>query len=92
MEINENKVKISFDKLISLYGKEEVVEVPNNNFIDDNFCNKECYNKFLNLLAKIKNKEIDINNLNLSDSQNNLLANMLLHYYNSGYIQANINN
>jgi hypothetical protein len=86
---NKNIIQISFDKLVNSFGIEKEPEQNIDNSLVNNFCNDECYQKFLNVLGRIKMGQIDINNLNLSDGENNILANMLTHYYNSGYTQGN---
>jgi hypothetical protein len=81
---NKNIIKDSFDKLI--YSFTDTDKETNQL---DNFCNSECYEKFLKVIDKIKKGQIDINNLNLS-GENNMLANMLSHYYNAGYMQGSL--
>ena len=79
--IMENNIKKSFDKLIQLYNKQDEEET-----VPDYFCDKECFDKFIRILQKIKRNDIDLDNLNFSDD--NFFSNLISHYYNKGHIHG----
>lgn len=92
----ENLIKNSFNKLIDYYscpllfteGNEDqasLVEIKNktsslNNF----FCNKQCEGKFLKVLKKIQEGNIDLNKLKWNEAEDNFFRNILVQYYNMG--------
>ncbi len=85
--MDNNIVKCSFDKLIGLYDKQD--EEDEKFSVEDNFCNDECYKKFLNVVNKLKENKTDFGNLNFTD--NNVIADLINKYYNQGFCDANIN-
>jgi hypothetical protein len=74
----EKRIKNSFDKLIQLYDKQDEEQT-----IPEYFCDKECYEKFLITLQKIKQNDIDMNNFNFRED--NFISNLMTQFYNKGY-------
>ena len=79
--IMEKKIKKSFDKLIELYDKQDEEQAT-----PEYFCDKECYEKFLLTLQKIKQKDMDIDNFNLNED--NFISNLMTQFYNKGYVDG----
>jgi hypothetical protein len=78
--MENNIVKNSFDKLIKLYDRQNETEMIN---IDDNFCDDDCYKKFMNVVEKLKMSNFDYSNLIFQD--NNVIATLISNYYTQGY-------
>jgi hypothetical protein len=69
-------------------------------FLNTNFCNENCYEKFSNIVKKLKLGEVDLNKINWSSSSSNigensdstktenLIQNLVNYYYSLGYNQA----
>jgi len=69
-------------------------QIINENKIKEFFCNEECYNKFIKIIKKIKNKELDLSKIDWSkysdEKDKNLIVKLVTYYYNLG--KNNISN
>jgi phosphopantetheinyl transferase (holo-ACP synthase) len=101
---NDNEfVMQSLEKLVNVCEGNDYNNNNNNNeFITKYFCNKECYDKFISVINKIKHNNINLNNIdwtqfqntsnggdnnNNNNNSNNIIANLIIYYYNLGLSQ-----
>lgn len=95
MEHEKNTIMDSLNNLFTLFteeGKQQNDNTQNKmkkNPLKNYFCNEECYKKFLRVIDRLKNNQIDISKINWSQYQNsdNLIANLVTYYYNLGLSQ-----
>lgn len=88
----------SFNYLINSYSNKITDQLPKFDLKNEDinkhqqyFCNNECREKFNKVIEKIKNKEIQLDKIDISQStgeDDNIIANALLYYYQSGYWTA----
>ena len=96
---SNNKINDSFNYLLSLLEKGEdnfndksENKIEENSFINDFFCNKECYNKFINIIQKFKEKKIDLTKIDwgkYSSNDDNIIVKLVTYYYNLGLKNSN---
>ena len=94
--INEDGYSInkSFNYLVNLIEKGERDEYnleknnkENDSFINEYFCCKECYNKFLKVLKKFKDNKVDLTKIDwgkYSSDNSNIIVKLVTYYYNLG--------
>lgn len=104
-EIKENgndsyTINTSFNYLLNLFGKEsnDILDVSpasndkENAFIKDYFCCKECYDKFINVIKKFKDKKVDLTKIDwekYSSDNSNVIVKLVTYYYNLGLQNSN---
>jgi hypothetical protein len=98
MDEGEYTINKSFNYLINLIEKESS-DIKNNNegvegeyFIKDYFCCKECYDKFINVIKKFKEKKVDLTKIDwgkYSSDNSNIIVKLVTYYYNLGLQNSN---
>lgn len=88
-----SSVAKSFEYLINSYlnnKAEPMKEVDIKNDYSNNFCNNHCKAKFENVIERIKNKEIQLDKIAISqlNEKDNIISNALYYYYQIGYWTA----
>ena len=92
---DESTIHKSFSYLTNIINKKSLIpksededSKDNNDFIKEYFCCRECYNKFLIVINKLKNNKIDLTKIdwgkNSSASPNNTIVKLVTYYYNLG--------
>ena len=99
--INEGGYSInkSFNYLVNLIEKGERDDnnleqnnKENNSFMNEYFCCKECYNKFLNVIKKFKDNKVDLTKIDwgkYSSDNSNIIVKLVTYYYNLGLQNSN---
>ena len=89
-----NRLNEEYNRIYNLNFDEDKKMVKNDDKIKDFFCNDECYNKFIKIIKKMKNKELDLSKINWSkysnDKDKNIIVKLVTYYYNLG--KNNISN
>jgi hypothetical protein len=92
--LNDNDNEFVMQSLKKLVNVCEGNNYNDNEFIMKYFCNKECYDKFISVINKIKHNNINLNNIDWTqfqntsnDNNNNIIANLIIYYYNLGLSQ-----
>ena len=89
-----NRLNEEYNRIYNLNFDEDKNMVKNDDKIKDFFCNDECYNKFIKIIKKMKNKELDLSKINWSkysnDKDKNIIVKLVTYYYNLG--KNNISN
>jgi hypothetical protein len=73
--------------------------IKTDDFVQNNFCNNVCKEKFLNVMEKIKSGNLDLTKITFNSNQNtlatdetqNFFRDVIVQFYNAGYYQAQIN-
>lgn len=87
--IEENYILNNKNNLKLLNNKKNSYEL-----LKQNFCDNNCYDKYIKIMKKIKEAKIDINKIdwtaNISNNQENqnLFQNLINFYYTQGYNQG----
>ena len=88
MKQKDSIIHSSLKKLINIYNNENNINIneEENIFKKEYFCNEECYNKFINIISKMKNKTLDYTKIDWSkhEKSNNPIFNLVQYYYNLG--------
>ena len=83
-----NKLHEEYNRIYNLNIDEEKNTNKNYDEIKDFFCNDECYNKFIKIIKKMKNKELDLSKIDWSkysdDKNKNIIVKLVTYYYNLG--------
>ena len=101
--LNENDnytINNSFNYLLNLFSKESNDDInilnksndKENSFIKDYFCCKECYDKFIKVIKKFKEKKIDLTKIDwgkYSSDNSNIIVKLVTYYYNLGLQNSN---
>ena len=101
--LNENDnytINNSFNYLLNLFDKEsnDDINISNksndneNSFIKDYFCCKECYDKFIKVIKKFKEKKVDLTKIDwgkYSSDNSNIIVKLVTYYYNLGLQNSN---
>ena len=99
--INEDGYSInkSFNYLVNLIEKGERDDYnleqnnnENNSFMNEYFCCKECYNKFLKVIKKFKDNKVDLTKIDwgkYSSDNSNIIVKLVTYYYNLGLQNSN---
>ena len=89
-----NRLNEEYNRIYNLNFDEDKNMFKNDDEIKDFFCNDECYNKFIKIIKKMKNKELDLSKINWSkysnDKDKNIIVKLVTYYYNLG--KNNISN
>ena len=97
---NKNTIHKSFTSLVEIIEKQDnnnknnikkEVKQLEDNFSEDFFCCKECYDKFIKVVKKIKDNKIDLTKIDwgkYSDSSN-IIVKLVTYYYNLGLQNSN---
>ena len=89
-----NRLNEEYNRIYNLNFDEDKNMFKNDDKIKDFFCNDECYNKFIKIIKKMKNKELDLSKINWSkysnDKDKNIIVKLVTYYYNLG--KNNISN
>ena len=98
---NKNTIHNSFTSLVEIIEKQDnnknknkiknEVKQIEDNFNKDFFCCKECYDKFIKVVKKIKDNKIDLTKIDwgkYSDSSN-IIVKLVTYYYNLGLQNSN---
>ncbi len=98
---DNNTIHNSFSSLVNLINNkqqkkniekekiEKEKEIRNNddNFSKEFFCCKECYDKFIKVIQKLKDKQIDLTKIDwgkYSSDSSNIIVKLVTYYYNLG--------
>ena len=89
MNNNESKdsmIHSSLKKLNDFYNNNILNKEDKNKIKKEYFCNEECYNKFIKIIEKIKNKQLDYTKIDWSkyEQSNNPIFKLVQYYYNLG--------
>ena len=94
-----NSINKSFNYLVNLIEKGikdeynlEQNQKEKDSFINDYFCCKECYNKFINVIKKFKDKKVDLSKIDwgkYSSDNTNIIVKLVTYYYNLGLQNSN---
>ena len=83
-----NKLHEEYNRIYNLNIDKEKNINKNYDEIKDFFCNDECYNKFIKIIKKMKNKELDLSKIDWSkysdDKNKNIIVKLVTYYYNLG--------
>ena len=97
---NKNTIHKSFKSLVEIIEKQDnnnnnkiqnEVKLFEDKFNKDYFCCKECYDKFIKVVKKIKDNKIDLTKIDwgkYSDSSN-IIVKLVTYYYNLGLQNSN---
>ena len=99
---NKNTIHKSFTSLVEIIEKQDNnnnnknkikngVKQLEDNFSEEFFCCKECYDKFNKVVKKIKDNKIDLTKIDwgkYSDSSN-IIVKLVTYYYNLGLQNSN---
>ena len=98
---DNNTIHNSFSSLVNLINNrhqktniekekiEKEKEIKNNydNFSKEFFCCKECYDKFIKVIQKLKDNQIDLTKIDwgkYSSDSSNIIVKLVTYYYNLG--------
>ena len=75
-------------------GKQKEIEIKNNddNFSKEFFCCKDCYDKFIKVIEKLKNNQVDLTKIDwgkYSLDSSNIIVKLVTYYYNLGLQNSN---
>ena len=96
---NINTIHKSFTSLVDLFekGKNNNIKkeekklidsnINDNDFIKNYFCCKECYDKFIKVIKKLKDNKIDLSKIDWGKypaDSSNIIVKLVTYYYNLG--------
>ena len=88
----------SFNYLVNLIEKGEKDDLDEEQkqikdpFINEYFCNKECHDKFINVIKKFKENKVDLTKIDwekYSSDDSNIIVKLVTYYYNLGLQKSN---
>ena len=95
---NINTIHKSFTSLVNLFEKgkknnnnkkeeKKLNKLDDDDFIKNYFCCKECYDKFIKVIQKLKDNKIDLSKIDwgkYSADSSNIIVKLVTYYYNLG--------
>ena len=90
----QNNKKEIQEKIENKIEKEKENEIKNNedNFSKEFFCCKDCYDKFIKVIEKLKNNQVDLTKIDwgkYSLDSSNIIVKLVTYYYNLGLQNSN---